>query len=103
MAVRREHTKQLNDLKTGHTAELIALRQQLTAAHYAVMERQAVIEACHRRLQEREAALQDLQVRHESVQAENSALRERLRACDNVNRLIAEVARGDPSVLMRGS
>jgi hypothetical protein len=51
--------------------------------------------------------LNDQKAKHEAelaaLQTENGALRERLRACDNVNRLIAEVARGDPSVLTRGS
>ena len=101
MAANRKLVNQLNDQKAKHEAELAALRQELAATHYAVTELQALNASCHRQLRERDAALQDLQVRHQNLQAENAELRCRLQACDNVNRLIAEVARGETSVLTR--
>jgi hypothetical protein len=102
-AANRKLVNQLNEQKLKHEAELAALRQELAAAHYAMTELQALNASCQRQLRERDAALQDLQVCHESLQAENFALRERLRQCANVHRLIVEAARGDPSVLTRGS
>ena len=69
----------------------------------AVAQLQAIADACHRRLQERDVALQVLQAGQNSLRTENAEFRRRLQACDNVNRLIAEVARGEASVLTRGS
>ncbi len=94
---RREHAKQLDDLKAKHNAELVALRQELAAARDAVKTWQAGHDALRRRLQERETALQDLQVGHASLQTENIDLRRRLQACDNVSRLITEAARSGGS------
>lgn len=103
IAARREHQKQLQDLKAKHDAGLVALRQELAAAHAAVKNLQAVNDACRRRLQECDAALQDVQAINANLRAENDDVRRRLQACDNVNRLIAEVARGETSMLTRGS
>src|SRR5215469_15465244 len=89
MAANRKLVNQLNDQKAKHQAELAALRQDLTATRDAVAHLQALNASCHRQLRERDAALQDVQVRHERLRTENADLRRRLQACDNVNRLIA--------------
>jgi chromosome segregation ATPase len=103
IVARREHAKQLNDLEAKHDAALVALRQELAAAHAAVKSLRAVNDACRRRLQECDAAMQELQAVNANLRAENDDVRRRLHACDNVNRLIAEVARGETSMLTRGS
>jgi hypothetical protein len=94
---------QINDLKSKHTSDLAALRKQLNAAHEGLTLQQVAIDDQRRQLQERATALRDLQAVNEGLRTENADLRRRLQACDNVNRLIAEVARGDPSILTRGS
>jgi hypothetical protein len=59
IVARREHAKQLNDLEAKHDAALVALRQELAAAHAAVKSLRAVNDACRRRLQECDAAMQE--------------------------------------------
>jgi chromosome segregation ATPase len=103
MAANRKLVNQLNDQKAKHEAELATLRQEMAAARVATADLQALNASWHRQLRDRDAALQDLQAGHERLRAENADLRRRLQACDNVNRLIAEVARGETSVLTRGS
>jgi hypothetical protein len=94
---------QINDLKSKHTSDLAALRKQLNAAHEGLTLQQVAINDQRRQLQECATVLQDLQATIEGLRSENVDLRRRLQACDNVHRLIIEAARGDPSILTRGS
>jgi cell division protein FtsB len=83
---------------------LIGAHEAALAAAYAkVNDLQAVVDALRRQLQERDAAQRNLRAELESLRTENAELRRRLQACDNVNRLITEAARGDFSMLTRGS
>jgi chromosome segregation ATPase len=93
-AVNRKLVNEINEQKTKHTADLIALRKELRAAHEAVTLLQAAVDGKGRQLQERTTEAQGLRATIESLQAENADLRRRLKACDNVHRLILEAARG---------
>jgi hypothetical protein len=94
---RAEHHTEIKELKAGFAIELVATRDKVLAAARAEYGRQ--IEQLEARfVAENQALRHELATAHatiENLQTSNAAYRQKLQACDLVNKLITAAARGE--------
>ena len=94
---RREHAQQIKKLKAEFAIDLVAARQDVLVAAGAEYGRQ--MEQLKAKFAAENQALRDelsgARTEIDDLRASNEAYRQRLRACDLVNRLITAAARGE--------